>query len=263
MKPDYKMCYTILLVCLLVVLGIIIYFLIGKPMFIYKNGFQNPTYTNYPTYNYKWSDDLIRRFNIYQTTMNQNVNQYDLSILQKQASPEEAEELLRTGYWPWSNELKYLYLDKVWSNPIIKINPKESLDYAMKKYNQSAATELLAWNSKEGEFLLYGGDLGVTDEMPENRHNTIKCSTDINGDSIMQKQVYTGVNLWNGYMNSTVTNVANEDIPKEMAGFSFVKGVCNPCKALNYPGDYSCPFRLNVEGDDSISEPWKILWKLN
>ena len=99
--------------------------------------------------------------------------------------------------------------------------------------------------------------------MPENRRNSIKCVPDIDGNSIMQKKVYTGVNLWNGFMNSTTTNVKNEDIPKEMPGFSFVKGACNPCKALNNPGDYSCPFKLNVEGDDSISEPWKILWNLN
>jgi hypothetical protein len=78
----------------------------------------------------------------------------------------------------------------------------------------------------------------------------------------MQKKVYTGMNLWNGYMNSTTTNVKPEDIPKEMPGFTFVKSPCNPCVALNSPGDFSCPFKLNVKGDSSISEPWKQLWNL-
>jgi hypothetical protein len=220
-----------------------------------KEGFNNNMET-------RWSPDLIRRFNIYQTTVNDNNNQFDLDQLQRQASPEEAEELLRTGYWPWPDDLKNLYIEKVWSNPIIKIDPQYALNYAMRLYNKNAVTELLAWNTKEGKFLLYGGDLGVTDGMPKDLNNTIKCSTDANNNSVMKKKIYTGMNLWNGYMNTTTTIVKPEDIPKEMPGFSFVKGACNPCVALNSPGDFSCPFKLNVEGDDSISDPWKKLWNL-
>jgi hypothetical protein len=36
--------------------------------------------------------------------------------------------------------------------------------------------------------------------------------------------------------------------------------VCNPCGVFNEKRDFSCPFRLNMEGDDSISVPWKQLW---
>lgn len=219
-----------------------------------KNGFQN-----YNTVS--WSPDLIKRFNIYQTTMNKHVNQFDLDQLQRQASPNEAEEYLRTGYWSWPDDLKNLYIDKVWENPIIKIDPQYALNYAMSIYNQNAIRELLAWNTKEGHFLLYGGDLGVSDGMPKNMNNTIKCSTDIS-NSVMEKKVYTGMNLWNGYMNSKTTVVKPEDIPKEMPGFSFVKGPCNPCVALNSPGDFTCPFSINIKGDNSISEPWKQLWNL-
>jgi hypothetical protein len=68
------------------------------------------------------------------------------------------------------------------------------------------------------------------------------------------------MNLWNGYMNSTTTTVKPEDIPKEMPGFSFVKGACNPCVALS--GDFSCPFSINDKGNDPISEPWKQLWNV-
>ncbi len=220
-----------------------------------KLGFQN-------YYTTPWTPDLIRRFNIYQSTVNDNNNQFDLDQLQRQASPAEAEEYLLTGVWPWPDDLKKLYIEKVWSNPIIKIDPQYALNYAMKIYNQNAVRELLAWNTKEGHFLLYGGDIGVSDGMPKNMRNTIKCSTDSIDNSIMQKKVYTGMNLWNGYMNSTTTEVKPEDIPNEMPGFSFVKGPCNPCVALNSPGDFSCPFRLNVKGDSSISEPWKQLWNL-
>ena len=107
----------------------------------------------------------------------------------------------------------------------------------MKIYNKNAATELLAWNTKEGHLLLYG------------TKNNIKCSP----DSIMQKQVFTG-------MNYKTKNVKPEDIPTEIPGFSFVKGSCNPCLALD--ADFSCPFKLNIEGDNSISEPWNKLWNL-
>jgi hypothetical protein len=221
----------------------------------------------------KWSLDLIKRFNTYQQKVNKNVTQFNLDVLQKQATPDEVEELLKTGYWPWPDDLKKEYVDKVWSSTIIKIDPGYALNYAMTIYNKNAVRELLAWNTKEGRFLLYGGDLGVSDGMPKNMNNTIKCVDSIG----MQKKVYTGMNLWNGYMNSTVTTVKSEDIPKEMPGFSFVKGPCNPCVALDVPGDFSCPFKLNVKrelpsvkrelpssvtGDDSISNTWRQLWKL-
>ena len=243
-----KYCYKFLIL-VIIIISVIIYILFTKKYV--KTGFQN-----YSSNTIEWSPELIRRFNIYQTTVNENNNQFDLDQLQKQASPSEVEEYLKTGYWVWSDDLKNLYIEKVWSNPIIKIDPQYALNYAMKIYNQNAVRELLAWNTKEGHFLLYGGDLGVSDEMPKNTHNTIKCSN----NGVMEKKIYTGMNLWNGYMNSTTTTVKQEDIPKEMPGFSFVKGHCNPCLALS--GDFSCPFSINDKGDDSISEPWKQLWNV-
>lgn len=249
MKYGYNSITFIGILCLLFLIIILFNSFTKK-----SEGFQNNTN--------KWSADLIKRYNIYQSTMNDNNVQFNLELLQQQASPEEAEILLKTGFWPWTDDLKAEYIEKVWSNPIIKIQPEYALNYAMTIYNQTAVRELLAWNTKEGHFLLYGGDLGVTDGMPKDVNNTIKCSTDTNGDSIMQKQVFTKMNLWNGYMDSKTTTLNPEDIPKEMPGFSFVKGACNPCVALNSPGDFSCPFKLNVKGDDSISGPWKSLWGL-
>jgi hypothetical protein len=247
-----KYSYTIFIIFLLVT-SIILFNSFTKT----KTGFQN----NITTSN-KWCPDLIKRFNIYQTTMNKNKTYFDLDILQKQTTPDEVEQLLDTGYWPWPDELKKLYIDKVWSSSIIKIDPNFALDNAMKIYNKNAARELLAWNTKEGEFLLYGGDLGVSDGMPKNVHNTIKCSTDSKGNSVMEKKIYTGMSLWNGYMDVKTTKLKPEDIPKDMPGFSFVKNPCDPCVALNSPGDFSCPFKLNVKGDDSITTPWQSLWGL-
>ena len=211
-----KYSYNIFLFIKIILILILILFLFSFKKL--QNGFQN--------YSIQWSPDLIKRFNIYQQSVNQNINQYNLTQLQRQASPEEVEELLRTGFWPWPDDLKQLYIEKVSDNPIIKIEAQYALNYAMKLYNKNAATELLAWNTKEGHFLLYGVN------------NNIKCSP----DSVIQKGS---------------TEIKTEDIPKEIPGFSFVKGSCNPCIALD--ADFSCPFRL---GDDSISEPWQKLWNL-
>jgi hypothetical protein len=132
--------------------------------------------TGFQNYTIQWSPDLIKRFNIYQQSVNQNINQYNLTQLQRQATPQEVEELLQTGFWPWPDDLKQLYIEKVSDNPIIKIDPQYALNYAMKLYNKNAVTELLAWNTKEGQFLLYGAH--------NNKNNTIKCSP----DSVMQKK---------------------------------------------------------------------------
>ena len=214
------------------------------------SGFQNYHTT-------RWPSDLINRFQKYQTTMNDNNHQFNLDQLQKQASPEEAEEYLKTGLWYWPDDLKELYIEGVWSNTMINIDPQYALNYAMEIYNQNAVRQLLAWNTKEGQFLLYGGDLGL--KMPQihpdqNKHNTIKCSSD---SLNMEKTVYNRVNY-----TTTTTIVNPEDIPKEMPGFSFVKGPCNPCSAFD--GDFSCPFRLKIkdETNNSISKPWKQLWNL-
>ena len=245
MNYNYKF-----LLLLLLVVSIIMFNSYSKRV----DGFQNS--------NTQWSPDLINRFIKYQQTINENNTQFDLDILQNQSTPEEAEEMLKTGYWPWPDDLKQEYTEHVMSSTIIKIEPTYAVNYAMKIYNEDTVREMLAWNKKEGQFLLYGGDLGVTDGLPNNVRNTIKCSTDINGNSVMQKKIYTNMNYGNGYIGENVTTVEPVDIPKEMTGFSFVNSPCDPCVALNIPGDFSCPFKLNVKGDDDISDVWKKLWNL-
>lgn len=206
-----------------------------------------------------WSKDLIARFNLYQQSINRNQVQFDLDILQNQATPEEAEELLKTGYWPWPKFLQDVYIHQVWNSPIVKVDPNHSLNYARTIYNKNAALHLLGWNEKEGEFLLYGVDNGITEGMPKDVRNSIKCNS-TGAKSQLEKITYTGMNLWNGYMNYDTEMILPKDIPKEVKGFSFIKGVCDPCAALD--GDNSCPFKLNVKGDETVSRPWKALWGL-
>lgn len=203
-----------------------------------------------------WPKDLVQRFNIYQATVAENNYQYNMLILQQQATAAEAEDLLKTGHWSWSDDIKQLYMDAVSRSPIIKVDSGEALNSAMKIYNQNAVKQLLAFNTKEGDFLIYG-------TISNNNNDTIKCSNDLNS-SVLLKTVFNGYNLKNGYKNTTTTTIKNEDIPSEVKGFSFVNGSCNPCVAINENPDYNCPFKINTNDGSSnnISPIWSDLWKL-
>jgi len=198
-----------------------------------------------------WSDDLLNRFASYQNSANDNRNRYNMEVIQQQASPYEAETLIHTGYWPWSDDTKYEYTDAIWHHKIIKINVGNALDYAMKTYNESAIKQLMSWNTKEGQFLLYGSK----GKGKGNKYDTIKCSTDESNNAsmigIIKKE------FKDDYIENSVP-ISNEDIPLKMSGFSFLKGPFNPCVALH--NDYSCPFKLNVKGDDTTSSVWSRLW---
>ena len=207
-----------------------------------------------------WPKDVIQRFKIYQKTVSKNVKQYNMYVLQQEATADEAETLMRTGYWPWPEELKDEYINAVWQSTMIKIDPRVALQNAQTTYCKNIAKRLLGWNTKEGQFLIYGADAGRTDAMPVK--NTIKCSSDLK-NSVLQKTVFTGYNLWNGYKNSTTSTIKNEDIPTEVPGFSFVNGPCNPCNAINQTPQYNCPFKLAIKDQGSeISPVWKSLWNL-
>ena len=71
------------------------------------------------------------------------------------------------------NELEfvkgYIYANVYTTNTIVKINPEQSLDYAMRTYNSKAMTEILLWNYKEGEFLLYGAKDKKTEKMSKDK----------------------------------------------------------------------------------------------
>jgi hypothetical protein len=200
-----------------------------------------------------WSDDLLNRFASYQDSANDNRNRYNMEVIQQQASPSEAETLIHTGYWPWSDDTKYEYTDAIWHHKIIKINVGNALDYAMKTYNESAIKQMMSWNTKEGQFLLYGSK--GNGKGKDNKYDTIKCSTDESNNAsmigIIKKE------FKDDYIENSVP-ISNEDIPLKMPGFSFLNGPCNPCVALH--NDYSCPFKLNVKGDDTTSPIWSRLW---
>ena len=206
-----------------------------------------------------WSKDLLQRFKIYQTTVSTNVKQYNMYVLQQQATADEAEYLIKNNYWPWPDDLKEEYIKAVWHNPIIKTDAGFALKNAQEMYCKTAAQQLLGWNTKEGQFLIEGVDAGRTESMPVK--NTIKCSADLK-NSVLQKTVYKSYNLFNGYKNSETTTIKNEDIPAEVPGFGFVNGPCNPCNAINQNPQYNCPFILETKDGSGISTVWQSLWGL-
>jgi hypothetical protein len=208
-----------------------------------------------------WPIEVVRDFLNFQKAHNPDIY-FDMKIIQKQATTDDARLFLKNGSWPWSSDTQRMYRDAIARNSYISMNPGTSLNDAQQVYNENAMKQLLSWNSKEGDFLLGGVIIGHTSGMPKNINNTVRCVSKINGDSEMQKKIYNGYNGINGSLSYTTTVVPNEEIPDVVPGFSFLaeKGVCNPCAPLNSPPDYSCPFIINTGNGTFISRIWETLW---
>jgi hypothetical protein len=210
---------------------------------------------------HNWPKEKEDLFVAYENVLNNNVYQFDMNKVQQQANESEADYILKTGYWPWSDETKYLFMDEISKNTMIQVDPPAAMDYAMKIYNENAIRQLLSWKTKEGKFLLNGVDLGQHTGMDDR----IQCGVDKNGNPALTKITYSGYNLWNGYKNSKLTYIDPEDAEKEINGFKFVNGPCNPCAPLdlNKP-DYTCAFSIKTSPNDkgTISRIWQILWGL-
>jgi hypothetical protein len=253
-----KIIYILLIVSLIYILYLLYLF------FISKNIIEN----------FVWSPNIIKEFNKYEKTTNYNNVQFNLELLQNQVPQEDVIYLLKYGYWPWDENIQDLYKDAVMHNKIIKKQSDEALEYAKTIYNQNAVKKLLSWNTKEGQFLLYGAKT--------KDNNTIKCSNSStnqypNEESVLEKHEITGYNLWNGFPYIKKTKITNENIPNEIPGFQFVNNSCNPCSIFNDPNlnTYDCPFSLNIkektiltnrekieEENEEISPIWKILWNI-
>lgn len=236
-KNIYNSWLLIIILVIFIFLCISFYYLLFK-----KNTILEP---------FEWSQNTIDDFKRFQSTVNP-LSHFNIPILQQQASEEEVIYLLKNGNWPWSKFVEDLYLDAVAKETIVRLTPAFSMEKAKKIYNENAIKQMLSWDTKEGQFLLSGG----TNKNKE----IIKCFSNLEGPSIMKKIQQKGYNWWNGYRNEKITNIKNNEIPFEMSGFTFLGNPCNPCLALD--NDYSCPFQLNIKGNDKVSDIWKNLWNL-
>ena len=208
-----------------------------------------------------WSQQTIDDFKEFQASRNPNV-QYDLTVVQRQASEDDARHLFETGQWPWSKKVKQLYMNAIGGSATISIDPGIALSDAQAIYNENAIKEVLAWGSKEGIFLTHGAVIGHPKNMPKNINNLVRCGTAADGSAVMQKIEYLGYNGINATMDKKVTDLSPADIPKEVTGFSFINAECNPCVSLNDVPEYSCPFKIDVGNGTEVSDIWKIMWGL-
>lgn len=219
------------------------------------NGTTSSTTTN------AWPSTLVDEFVNFQKTLNPNVN-YDINIVQKQATPDEVSYLFNNNKWPWSDKLQSLYKEAMAQNSFIHVDPGISMLDAQQIYNETAMKEMLSYNTKEGTFLLYGATVGHNNNLPSNINNIIQCSTNAKGDSILEKIVYNGYDSIYGNLNTTVTEIDYNDLPNQVNGFKFLGAPCNPCVALNSSPNYTCPFALNTGNGYDVSPIWQMLWNV-
>jgi hypothetical protein len=273
---------NIILITITIVMIVIIYnylFFLGN-IFNKKESFLTP--------------DSINNFLRLQTTLNRETN-FDIEKLSQQVTQKELDTFIKTGSWPWSPKVIDLYTNPINKNVFIRNDPKESLRYAQKIYNQNAILEMLSWQTKEGQFLINGvsihnnvpnpqedlpsgfGSFGYKSGLISKLNDVIKCNIDpYKNNSHLEKTHYTGKGGIFNQQTKIVTPVDYHDLEREIPGFTFTKQPCNPCKVFDNPSDYSCPFELNIQYKDKkdkdkkdkpnqssgISSIWKYLWNI-
>ena len=210
-----------------------------------KEGFDN-----------RWSPELIKKFLNYQNLHNPNYI-YDVNIIQQQVTPEEVEKYFKTGYWTWTPQIEKIYLQMIQRNNNISFNPPSAIEKAKQIYNKKAITDLLAWNTKEGQFIINGAIIGHNENLPQNINNLLQCNKDGNMVKIIKKDIP----IQPQYMIENKTNVKPEEIPSLLPGFKFLEEPCNPCSkdGLNY----NCKFSLDIGDQGTISPIWAYLWNIN
>lgn len=221
---------------------------------------------------FKWSVESTQKLLEVQKTINPNLV-LDPKVIQTQVSQEELDYFLKNGNWYWDEKVKKLYLNAINQNVFIRSYPPDSLNQARKIYNQVAILEILAGQSKEGIFLQRGvvihntsnkcdiisesdtkssGTYGYTSGLISNteRDNPIiTCKSDNSG---LEKNEFVSHQF-----NNIKTFIKNEDVEKEIPGFKFINGECNPCSN-------KCPFILDISGNNNIeiSDVYKYIWKI-
>lgn len=219
-----------------------------------------------PVFKEGWSSDTMTSFNNYKTTALPNV-QFNMEVLQKQTDDSDVQYLVDHGHWKWSDDTKQIYQNAMSASSSTKGDPGIVLVDTQKTYNENAVKQALAWDTKEGEFLVYGvsAPLPSTSDKKkkvpawvhdsEDTDASYKCAEDCSGEPYIQYFDKEGAR--EGVV------VPLEELPNQVPGFQFVRGVCNPCEALKENAQYNCPFTIQTsetEKPGDISEVWANLW---
>lgn len=207
---------------------------------------------------------------------------FNISEIQKQVSQEELDYFNKNGRWQWSDKIKKLYSDALEKNPYVRTSTEDAVDTTSTIYNEKAISQMLSWQAKEGQFLLNGvsvntgksnpyedlpsgwGDYAYNSKQITKNNNIIKCGYNKSKNTLgLQETEHKGND---GILNSHVKEIKQLDyneLEKKIPGFTFLKGPCDPCQALNNPPNYNCPFELNIRGEEKgVSPIWKYLWGL-
>jgi hypothetical protein len=221
----------------------------------------------------QWDVSIIKDFIRTQAAQNPDVI-FDMDMIQLQATQKEAEELIKTGMWPWSQRTQDIYTDAISRSTMSKKGPLKSMNNDRTIYNENAILQMIALNDKEGQFLIEGGRVpgtspsaadpysgrgtyGINSGLISDDNDLIQCNKDklvrihsVGNDGI------TGAHV------SKISDVDYNQLPKLVKGFKFLKEPCDPCVALNSPADYTCPFSIKKKGQPSPSFAWEKLWGL-
>jgi hypothetical protein len=219
----------------------------------------------------KWSEQVIKDFVGTQATQNPDVV-FDMDMIQLQATQAEAEELIKTGMWPWSKRTQDIYIDAISRNSLTKKGPLKSMNHDRTIYNEHAILLMIALSDKEGQFLIQGtqvdnpdaaanaysgrGTYGVNSGLIGDNKDIIQCNK-----GKLERIHSLGNDGITGAHVNLATNFDYNQLPNVVKGFSFIKQPCNPCAALNSPAEYTCPFSLDG-GKKTASFAWEKLWGL-
>jgi hypothetical protein len=197
----------------------------------------------------KWSDKTIYDFLLFQKKINPGIV-FDTSIIQEQSTESEAKELLKTGMWPWSSNVKQLYMDAVSHNPYIRTSPEDSTNNARTIYNQNAILQVLQIQSKKGQFLLNGikqqsdvdlikdNTFGINSGLIANKDTLIRCATNKETDTEQLLKIkYIGNDGLFRARQYETTFLEPSEIENNIKGFHFTGEQCNPCSS-------QCSFEL-------------------
>ena len=187
-----------------------------------------------------------RKFSLIQDTINPN-RIFDLDILSDQVSQKDLDYFNTNNKWLWSETTKTMYLDAVNRNPMIRTYAPDSLNSAMRIYNEEAIKKILFNQSREGQAFLTGvpvdsrdgnkweqmpngiGDFGYDSGIIEDRTKDIViCGK----DQKLSRIQYKGKGAIFGEQQTEISNLNYGDLENLIPGFTFLETPCDPCTNL-------------------------------
>jgi hypothetical protein len=103
----------------------------------------------------QWPAELIRQFTQLQATINpQHI--FDISQIQKYATPQEADYFMKHQQWEWDAPTETLYRAALAKNPMIADALDNSVAHARRLYSQGQIRQILFMQSPEGRAVIDG-----------------------------------------------------------------------------------------------------------